>query len=163
MLNDNEPGLRHVYDESWTPRDGFKQADAYKLITDAFRDQDQIEVTAEEMKKCFVYSKMTVKVEYKHRKQYDQLVYVEFLEYLCRIALFAFGAYEPGLFSKEKAIDRSDDDLPIQLKVYEVLRLVFAHQAALDAEKEAAKKKSGRGAGAANAKDRPQRIKVDLP
>ena len=54
------------------------------------------------MKKSFIYSKMTVKFEQKNVKQYDHLSYVEFLEYLCRIAIFAFGAYEPGLFSKEK-------------------------------------------------------------
>ena len=55
------------------------------------------------MKKSFIYSKMTVKFEQKNSKQYDHLAYVEFLEYLCRIAIFAFGAFESGLFSKEKA------------------------------------------------------------
>ena len=90
------------------------------------------------MKKSFIYSKMTIRFEDKNRWQYDTLKYIEFLEFICRISIFAHGNFDSGLFVKDSP---SVEDLPIQYQVYEVLKLMFAYQVFQDAEEKKKRKK----------------------
>lgn len=53
---------------------------------------------------------MTVIDEVKNRSRFNRLVYVEFLEMLCRVALF---------------VGQVGPDRPVEVKVYELLKILF--------------------------------------
>ena len=44
-------------------------------------------ISATLIEKCFLFSMMTIKNENKDGKKYEHLYFVEFLEFLCRMAL----------------------------------------------------------------------------
>ena len=43
-----------------------------------------------EMIECFVFSQMTIHDEYKYMEQYQYLIFIEFQEMICRVALKTF-------------------------------------------------------------------------
>lgn len=53
---------------------------------------------------------MTVLDEVKNRSRYNRLVYVEFLEMLCRVALH---------------VGKLGPDRPVEIKLYELLKVIF--------------------------------------
>lgn len=61
------------------------------------------------LKNMFAYSQMTVINESLHQKKYKFLIYVEWLELICRIAIFTTAGNEPP-----------------EKKVFNLLKLMFA-------------------------------------
>ena len=81
-LQDNEYDLSRIYNAySDNGRGDFTLTSAAKLFPADLVD-------AQTLKACFIYSAMTIQNESTKSKKYKWLLYVEFLELICRVSPF---------------------------------------------------------------------------
>ena len=75
--------MRQIWQELKTSGKGFSIESAHKLIQPL---SNQTEAYVTELGKLFPYSMMTVLKDISNARKYNYLEYVEFLEFLCRVA-----------------------------------------------------------------------------
>jgi hypothetical protein len=104
-LFENRDGLRWIYEarkgrlpDPYQQSTGFGISQATTLLRNIHPllgvDPNSPE-TGELMQGCFLFSQMTIVDDAKHEKKYHHLHYVEFLDFLCRVALAFVHLQEP--------------------------------------------------------------------
>lgn len=101
LLHDNRAFLKGVWRRVSDGQKGFTEESAQELFLTAFTDRykkqkqelKQAEIKGQEppgaefsLRKLFVFSKMSVSNEVKFGWRYQHLKYIEFLEFICRVA-----------------------------------------------------------------------------
>lgn len=111
MLNrlflENGESLTKIFKDHEVPRVGFTLEMAIKLIN-SNESQGPI-LDNHIIKKCFIFSQMSVKNEQKNSRKYEYLLYVEFLEFLGRVALN---------WNTKK-------EVKVVIKVYNLLKIIY--------------------------------------
>lgn len=78
----NDAGLKAIYEKLF-PR---FEARGLEACIDLFCEDSTVELSVKEVRFCFGMSKMTVRDEIQSREEYDKLRFVEFLEFIGRVA-----------------------------------------------------------------------------
>ena len=92
LLFDNRNGLKDLFEFWKDPKIGFTVDRAIKMlkcVTDA-QLEGKYKVRGLDLDKilaCFVYSMMTILDEIKQKRKYHILKHIEFLDFLCRVAI----------------------------------------------------------------------------
>jgi hypothetical protein len=121
LLVANETDLTRIYqDYSENKRGDFTLASAKRLLN-SMKDHGTL-VESAILKRCFIYSEMTVAHEASKSKKYTYLYYVEFLELLCRVA-----PYIPQNTCQHGGAP-THNHVPIHLKVINLLRVIFDYR-----------------------------------
>ena len=84
LLFDNLKALQELYDKAKLPKVGFTLEAAQKFFLSFEEVKDKISL--DKIEECFVFSMMTVLNEQASLKKYEYIVFVEFLDMLCRVA-----------------------------------------------------------------------------
>ena len=86
LLFDNIHGLRLIFEKNKV--DGYFNLTSGKTIFMGLTHQEiPYILTDTSLEECFVYSLMAVTIEQNKMRKYKHLLFVEFLEFLCRIAI----------------------------------------------------------------------------
>ena len=87
LLYDNIHGLRLIYEKQKESNHKFTMKSAKKIFGDLEHPDVDYILTPEMVEECFLWSMMTVTDETNKIKKYEYLLFVEFLEFLCRVAI----------------------------------------------------------------------------
>ena len=126
-----------LYNEHLIPNLGFSYESAQKLINSISATKTDPEFISD-LRHCFVVSKMTNLEDLSHSEKYECLLYVEFLECLCRVSI--------SYWDREIEEGRGQYSPPfVEDKVYSILEMLWAHRKKhkpkVDKKKKAKKKK----------------------
>jgi hypothetical protein len=96
LLNVNLAGLKTIYQSFWDkklvpPKKDMSQLEAENFFTSRLPD---LRVNVKVARKSYFCSKMSVLDEANKIKDYERLLFVEFLEMICRVAMWHFDTAE---------------------------------------------------------------------
>lgn len=88
LLFDNRKGLTFIFEDYSEFARGFTLGSAKKLLNAlCTEDPENEQHLIPNMQKVFSFSKMMILKERQDEHKYHSLVYVEFLDFLCRVAI----------------------------------------------------------------------------